>query len=99
MSEAAAGVIDYASAPAPARGNWYARTPLYLRIVVAMVLAIVVGVFISPSVAAHFNTPATLILRLLGAIAPPLILVAVIRAILGAQIHGRLAGRLIFLLV
>jgi DAACS family dicarboxylate/amino acid:cation (Na+ or H+) symporter len=39
-----------------------------------------------------------MILRLLGAIAPPLILVAVSRALLGANVRGRLAGRLFFLL-
>src|SRR4051794_1087664 len=85
-----------AAAPSP---NWYVRTPLYLKIVVAMLLGVVVGVLITPSAAQHFDTPAALILRLLGAIAPPLILVAVIRAILGAQIHGRLAGKLVFLLL
>lgn len=45
------------------------------------------------------NTIAILILRLLGAIAPPLILVAVIRALMTANVQGRLARRLIFLLV
>src|SRR4051812_22424715 len=97
-----AGVIDYASQPSPpppSGGNWYARTPLYLKIVVAMLLGVGVGVLITPSAARHFDTPAALILRLLGAIAPPLILVAVVRAILGAQIHGRLAGKLVFLLL
>src|SRR4051794_27407547 len=85
-----------AAAPSP---NWYVRTPLYLKIVVAMFLGVGVGLLISPSAARHFDTPAALILRLLGAIAPPLILVAVVRAILGAQIHGWLAGKLVFLLL
>jgi DAACS family dicarboxylate/amino acid:cation (Na+ or H+) symporter len=44
------------------------------------------------------DIPSRLVLRLLGAIAPPLILVAVIRALLGADIRGRLAGRMFFLL-
>ena len=41
---------------------------------------------------------ADMLLRLLGLIAPPLILIAVTRAILTAEIKSRLAGRLIFLL-
>ncbi len=41
---------------------------------------------------------AAMLLRLLGLIAPPLILVAVIRAVLTAEIKGGMAGRLIRLL-
>lgn len=89
-------VLGYSAEPSP---NWYVRTPLYLKIVVAMLAGVVVGLALTPSAARHFDTSAALILRLLGAIAPPLILVAVIRAILGAQIHGRLAGKLVFLLL
>jgi DAACS family dicarboxylate/amino acid:cation (Na+ or H+) symporter len=44
------------------------------------------------------DVPARIILRLLGAIAPPLILVAVSRALLGANVRGRLAGKMFFLL-
>jgi DAACS family dicarboxylate/amino acid:cation (Na+ or H+) symporter len=43
--------------------------------------------------------PAKLILRLLGALAPVLILVAVVRAIMTADIHGRLALRMVGLLL
>jgi DAACS family dicarboxylate/amino acid:cation (Na+ or H+) symporter len=39
-----------------------------------------------------------MILRLLGAIAPPLILIAVSRALLGANVRGKLAGKMFFLL-
>jgi DAACS family dicarboxylate/amino acid:cation (Na+ or H+) symporter len=49
--------------------------------------------------AVGLNEPAKLILRLLSAIAPPLILVAVIRALVTAEVHGRLAGRMAFLLL
>jgi len=49
--------------------------------------------------AAHLDLPSGLILRLLGAIAPVLILVAVVQALMTADIHGRLAVRLGGLLV
>jgi Na+/H+-dicarboxylate symporter len=49
-------------------------------------------------VAGVLDVPARLILRLLGAIAPPLVLIAVMRALLGATIHGKVAGRMFFLL-
>jgi len=39
-----------------------------------------------------------MILRVLGAIAPPLILAAVMRALIGAKVRGRLAGKMFFLL-
>ena len=43
--------------------------------------------------------PARLIIRLLGALAPPLILLAVIQALMHARIRGRQAARLGFLLL
>jgi DAACS family dicarboxylate/amino acid:cation (Na+ or H+) symporter len=46
-----------------------------------------------------FDWPARIILRLLGALAPPLVFVAVMRAILSAEIQGRLAMRMVGLLV
>jgi Sodium:dicarboxylate symporter family/Major Facilitator Superfamily len=39
-----------------------------------------------------------MILRMLGAIAPPLILLAVMRALIGANARGRMAGKMFFLL-
>jgi Na+/H+-dicarboxylate symporter len=91
--------------PPARRGNWYTRTPLYLRILVGLILGVLLGVLIREFAAqpakwaAQLNYPANMILRLLGAIAPPLILVAVMRALLGANVRGRLAGRMFFLLV
>jgi DAACS family dicarboxylate/amino acid:cation (Na+ or H+) symporter len=82
----------------PARRSWYARVPLYLKILIALILGVVAGVLLPARFAAGLNVPAQLILRLLGAIAPPLILVAVVRALLGATVKGRLAGRMFFLL-
>src|SRR5689334_14271522 len=78
---------------------WYRRTPLYLKILVGMLLGLAVGLVLSPDYAKWFNQPAVLILRLLGAIAPALILFAVVRALITANIKGRLAGKLITLLI
>src|SRR3954468_21214607 len=89
-------VLDYDT---PSRRSWYARVPLYLKILVALILGVVAGVLLPNRIAAGMNVPALIILRLLGAIAPPLILVAVVRALLGATIRGRLAGKMFFLLV
>ncbi|HTL27634.1 MAG TPA: dicarboxylate/amino acid:cation symporter, partial [Tepidisphaeraceae bacterium] len=72
--------------------------PLYLRILLAMVLGFVVGIAFGPNVEG-IDLPAHIILRLLGALAPPLISVAVLQAIMTTHIGGRLAGRLAGLLV
>jgi Na+/H+-dicarboxylate symporter len=78
------------------RAPW--RWPLYLQIIAAVALGATVGLWLPAPIAAPFDIPARMVLRLLGAIAPPLILVAVMRALLGTTIHGRIAGRLFFLL-
>jgi DAACS family dicarboxylate/amino acid:cation (Na+ or H+) symporter len=74
------------------------RLPLYLRIVVALVLGVIAGLLVPAAWAPHLDIPARMILRLLGAIAPPLILVAVSRALIGANVRGKLAGKMFFLL-
>ena len=74
------------------------RLPLYVRIAVALVLGVIVGLVVPATWAPHFDIPARMILRLLGAIAPPLILVAVSRALIGANVQGKLAGKMFFLL-
>ncbi|HEY7089288.1 MAG TPA: dicarboxylate/amino acid:cation symporter [Tepidisphaeraceae bacterium] len=76
----------------------YHRTPLYLKILVGMVLGLGVGLVVNETWAARLNVPAKIILQLLGAIAPPLILVAVVRALMTANVKGRMAGRLFYLL-
>lgn len=78
--------------------SWYGRIPLYVKIMIALVLGVIVGVVLPKSIATFLNWPGLLILRLLGAIAPPLILVAVVRALLGANVKGRTAGRMFGLL-
>src|SRR5262245_5506639 len=78
------------------RALW--RCPLYVQIMAAATLGVVIGLWLPPSMAGPLDTPARLILRLLGAIAPPLILVAVMRALLATKVHGKTAGRMFFLL-
>jgi Na+/H+-dicarboxylate symporter len=76
----------------------WSALPLYLRILVGLVLGLVAGVLIGPS-AQVVDLPARLILRLLGALAPPLILVAVVHALLTAEIRGAVAWRMGWLLI
>ncbi len=81
--------------------SWWSRwdgIPLYLRILVGLVLGVAAGLVFGPA-AQPLDWPAKLILRLLGALAPVLILVAVVRAIMTADIHGRLAFRMMGLLL
>jgi Na+/H+-dicarboxylate symporter len=75
----------------------WARTPLYLQIIIGLALGVVTGLVLGPR-AGWMDLPGRLILRLLGALAPPLILVAVVRALMTAQVHGRLALRMVGLL-
>lgn len=78
--------------------TWWKTTPLYLRILIALVLGALVGSAWGVG-AANLEVPAKLILKVLGALAPPLILVAVIQALIKTEVRGKLAGRLGFLLV
>ena len=80
-----------ADAPS-ALGRWN-RLPLYVRILLGLVLGVGAGIVIGPG-AQVLELPARLILRLLGALAPPLILLAVVHALLTAEIHGAVAWRL-----
>jgi Na+/H+-dicarboxylate symporter len=74
------------------------RIPLYIRIAIALAIGVVVGMVLPMGWAQYFDIPARLILRVLGAIAPPLILVAVARALIHANVGGKLAGKMFFLL-
>lgn len=93
-----------ANPPEPARSNvkgWFTRwneLPLYLRILLGLSLGVAAGLLLG-SAAQPLDWPAKLILRLLGALAPALILVAVVRAIMTADIRGRLAFRMLVLLL
>jgi DAACS family dicarboxylate/amino acid:cation (Na+ or H+) symporter len=78
--------------------GWWTGVPLYLRIIGALVLGLATGVVLGEAAAA-LATPAKLILRLLGAIAPPLILFAILRAFIMAELPHGTAPRLIRLLL
>jgi Na+/H+-dicarboxylate symporter len=78
-------------------GRWNA-IPLYIRILIALVLGLVTGLLLGEH--AHiFDIPSKLILQLLGALAPPIILVAVVHVLMTTEIPGRTAGRLVGLLL
>jgi Na+/H+-dicarboxylate symporter len=77
--------------------RWF-RIPFAFRMAGAIALGIATGLLVGPD--AHvLNLPAKLVLRLLGALAPPLILFAILRAVLRAEARGRDAARLAWLLV
>ncbi|MGE3976027.1 MAG: dicarboxylate/amino acid:cation symporter [Nitrospira sp.] len=67
--------------------------PLYARIVIALVLGVMVGLMLG-SDAAVLAVPGKLVLRLLGALAPPLILAAIVHTFMTTHLGGPLAMRL-----
>ncbi|QDU86799.1 Proton glutamate symport protein [Pirellulimonas nuda] len=67
--------------------------PLYLRILIALALGLVAGMLLGER-AAFLEIPSQVILQLLGALAPPLILVAVTHVLMTSEIKGRTAARL-----
>jgi Na+/H+-dicarboxylate symporter len=72
--------------------------PLYLRIIGALLIGAALGVVLGER-AEFLGIPAQVILQLLGALAPPLILVAVTHALMTSQLDRSVAGRLIRLLL
>ena len=74
------------------------RIPLYARIVMALALGVMAGIILGID-AAILAVPGKLVLRLLGALAPPLILTAIVHAFMTTQLSGPLAMRLPRLLV
>ncbi|QGM97139.1 dicarboxylate/amino acid:cation symporter [Methylocystis parvus] len=72
--------------------------PLYLRILTGVALGLVAGVALG-SQAAALALPAKLVLRILGALAPPLILLAIVQALMRAHLGGGQATRLATLLL
>lgn len=83
------------------------RIPLYVQILIALILAVGLGVLLgagNPSplaaeVAKDLAIPCTLILKALRALATPLILLAVINAFMTTEIPERSGRRLSFLLL
>lgn len=76
----------------------YRSVPLYLRILIGLILGLVAGILLGEK-AEPLHWVSAIILRFLGALAPALILVAVIDSILNANIKGRGAARMLCLLV
>jgi Na+/H+-dicarboxylate symporter len=67
--------------------------PLYGRIVIALAFGVLTGLMMG-SDAAVLAVPGKLVLRLLGALAPPLILAAIVHTFMTTQLGGPLALRL-----
>ena len=89
------------SSPKSQSKGWLDRwnaIPLYVRIVLAMMLGLVTGLVLREH-ALIFEIPSKVILQLFGALAPPLILIAVTHVLMTTQISGKTAGRLAFLLL
>src|SRR6478672_1165350 len=86
----------------PAPGNsllgWYERIPLYLRIVVALILGVLAG-WLLGDWADKLKPFYSVVLRLLGALATPLIFVAVVHALVKAEVRGSTAVRMLWLLM
>ena len=69
------------------------RIPLYARIVIALMLGVVGGLILG-SEAGVLAVPGKLVLRLLGALAPALILAAIVHTFMTTHLGGPLAMRL-----
>ncbi|SFJ69646.1 dicarboxylate/amino acid:cation symporter [Planctomicrobium piriforme] len=89
-----------ATTPTASTGLWgrWCAIPLYLRILAGLAVGVVTGVILGERAVA-LEIPAKIILQLLGALAPPLILVAVTHVLMTTEITGKTAGKLAFLLI
>ncbi|HWP05511.1 MAG TPA: dicarboxylate/amino acid:cation symporter [Polyangiaceae bacterium] len=76
----------------------WSRLPLYARILAGLVLGVAAGVVLGPSTQG-FDVPAKLVLRVLGALAPVIVLLAVVNALMTAEVAGKAGRRLATLLV
>ena len=83
--------------PSGVLGRWNAM-PLYLRIIIAMLVGVVTGLALGEN-SVVFEIPSKVVLQLLGALAPPLILVAVTHVLLTTEIRAAVARRLVGLLL
>ena len=84
--------------------NWYTRVPLYIRIIVGLIIGVALGLSMhwAGASAAAIALPGLvsgIILRLLGALAPPLILIAVLDTLIKARLAGGVVPRMIRLLI
>ena len=72
--------------------TWH-NIPLYGRIVIGLIFGVMAGLVLE-SQAAVLAVPGKLVLRLLGALAPPLILAAIVHTFMTTRLGGPLAARL-----
>jgi len=94
--------------------GWWFRTPLFLRICMGLAAGLIVGLLVGPhwNRADYRLSPrwvlcvirictevARLTLRMLTAIAPAMILLAVSKSLIATKIQGRMMVRLIYLLI
>ncbi|MBY0229164.1 MAG: dicarboxylate/amino acid:cation symporter [Gemmataceae bacterium] len=91
--------------PPPPPDDWlgralhaYGRVPLVAKILVALVLGIAAGYALGKGAAA-LEPMYKIILRLLGALATPLIFLAVVNALVKTEVRGAMAGRMLWLLM
>jgi DAACS family dicarboxylate/amino acid:cation (Na+ or H+) symporter len=78
--------------------GWWRAVPLYLRILAAVLLGVVVGLILGPR-AEQLIVPSRLILRMLTALASPLVLFAVLHALITAQLPRGSGWKLLSLLL
>lgn len=86
------------SPPPPGIWGLYHRTPLYVRILIALVIGLGVGLAMGRD-AAIFKPISDIVLRFLGMLATPLIFCALTHSLLTAQISGRAFVRMLILLM
>ena len=87
--------LDDALIPAPADEpeSRPGGIPLYIWVLVAIALAVPTGLFLGKD-ASHFKLLADLIIRALNAVAAPLVVFAILSAILGNDVRGRQGARM-----
>jgi Na+/H+-dicarboxylate symporter len=84
--------------------SWWIKIPLYLRILAGLFLGFLVGEVVGDRQIGGLGVetlaiPSRLVLRLLGALAPALILFAIVQALLNTHFEKGTSGRLIRLLI
>src|SRR5438045_4489005 len=84
--------------PRPGLLAWWRHVPLYLRILAALALGVVAGLLLHGR-AGSLKPFSDIVLQLLRLLATPLIFIAVIHALVKANVTGRMAGRLVWLLL
>ncbi|MDX2035950.1 MAG: dicarboxylate/amino acid:cation symporter [Isosphaeraceae bacterium] len=96
MTDTPSEVLAAASTPAPEEPeSRFAGVPLYVWVVLAAIIAVPVGYYWGPGAASLEILP-RLIIKLLKAFATPLIVLAILSALVGNEIKGRQGARMMF---